>query len=511
MMKLPGRSAGVRGAFWAVAAMVLVQAVVLGQPLQSVVNALVDRADLGGASVGVYIVEVETGQVLARRSETRGFLPASNMKLLTTGSALITLGDDFKFRTVFEHDGRRLIVRGSGDPALGDPAILGLAAEPMTPDALLGAIAGAVAARGVSAVDEVVVDDRVFGRQFAHPTWPVEQLNRSYSAEVGGLNFHANVLTVFADPGAGDAGSRPILSVEPEAGWIEVENQATVVGKGRNTIWVARPVPANRFTMYGNLRSRGSVDVSLHNPPEFAGMLVAQALLGAGVTVGGASGPGELDAALQRVRLVSEGEALAKGEELVEVRTALRDVLRHCNVESQNLYAEALLKRIGHEATGESGTWSNGAAVMRMLIADRVGAEAAAAVRIADGSGLSRGNLITPEVMGLWLRSLANDPATREPFLASLPRPGEGTLRNRFGGVRIDTEVMGKSGYISGVYSLSGYVRDPETGRCVAYTVLVNDVPAGRYGANAKKLHEQIVDAVDDYLAAAASPVKVGG
>src|SRR5690606_35315477 len=113
------------------------------------------------------------------------------------------LGPDFFFRTTFIHDGERFWVVGDGDPAFGDPALLelmsardetGATRQGMDVDELLALWVNAARAAGIERVDELVVDDRIFAREFVHPTWPVEQLNTRSFAEVAGLNFHTNVL-----------------------------------------------------------------------------------------------------------------------------------------------------------------------------------------------------------------------------------------------------------------------------------------------------------------------------
>jgi D-alanyl-D-alanine carboxypeptidase/D-alanyl-D-alanine-endopeptidase (penicillin-binding protein 4) len=135
-----------------------------------------------------------------------------------------------------------------------------------------------------------------------------------------------------------------------------------------------------------------------------------------------------------------------------------------------------------------------------MQIKDKLGAEAAGSggLILADGSGLSRNNRITPEIMTRWLRALAAEPGS-ESFISSLALAGEeGTLRKRFHGVKLHNEVRAKSGYIREVRTLSGYVSN-SAGRRIAFSVLVNNVPSGADGS-AKQFHEAVVEAVDQYL-----------
>ncbi|MEM7622611.1 MAG: D-alanyl-D-alanine carboxypeptidase, partial [Planctomycetota bacterium] len=147
------------------------------------------RTDLQGATVGVHVREAMTDGSLFARGASRPLLPASNMKLLTTGAALLVLGPDMRFDTDFRVRDGQVIVVGSGDPAFGDPSMLGREGVPESPDALLDELARAIVADGRGAgIETVIVDDRVFDRRGAHPSWPRDQLNLWYCAEVAGVN-----------------------------------------------------------------------------------------------------------------------------------------------------------------------------------------------------------------------------------------------------------------------------------------------------------------------------------
>ncbi|MDX2130640.1 MAG: D-alanyl-D-alanine carboxypeptidase/D-alanyl-D-alanine-endopeptidase [Planctomycetota bacterium] len=472
--------------------------------LSNEVSRAVSNAKLGAATVGISIRDVTSGQVLSDVRADQPMIPASNMKVLTSGAALLALSPAFQFRTELVQDGDRLVFKGSGDPALADPDLLARMNPRLTVSDVLGVLAGAAQKAGVVQATEIVVDDRVFDRQFVHPSWPTEKLDRGYSAEVAGVNFHANVLLAFPGPGRGGAGSLPTYSIQPDAPWIEVENRARTTSQGKNSVWLSREPFSNRFTLRGEVRQAAQVgvEITIHNPPEFVGQLLADHLSRAGVRIGDGTGG-------STSRVASEGDVFEGGRVIAAVNTPIEEVLHRCNSDSANLYAEALLKRLGHEVTREPGSWSNGGAVLRMMISQHLGARAAGDVTIADGSGLSRDNAVAPATLTRWLGVLASNDAARDMFTASLARPGQGTLRRRFSGVRLQNELYAKSGFINGVRTLSGYVVDPSSGRRVAFSVMVNDIRTDTQTAGALNLHEDVVKIIDRYLvslAPAASP-----
>lgn len=458
---------------------------------------------LGEASVAFQVLDAATEEILAQHNPERALIPASNMKLLTTGCALLILGKDFTFRTEFLIDGDRLWIRGSGDPALFDPELLARLEPRVTVEEVTAALAKQVAASGVTSVREIVLDDRVFDRVRVHPSWPENQLNRWYCAPVGGLNFHANILHVFVKPS--ETGGTPPVRTQPEAPWIEIRNQARTVATGQNSIWLARERSPDIFTLFGSVRvaSREPVDVTIHDPGMFFGRVMERKLRASGVTVADGA-----------VRLAGEGEQPTPRSKVVAaVSTRLEDIVRRCNTDSHNLYAEALLKRLAFEVTGQSGSWGAGGSVLRMTMSEHLGASYVASTQAADGSGMSRENRVSPATLAHWLARLQADPGIGETFVTSLATPGMGTLADRFKeSPPLRNEVRAKTGYIQGVRAVSGFVTDPRTGRRVAFSVIMNDIAGDPATGNARRMQEQAVRVIDAWLARQ-SPVEpaVGG
>ncbi len=475
-------------------------------PLDDRIATIVSRTDLGGATVGVHAVDLQTGQEVASYRSDESMIPASNMKLLTAGVALAVLGPDFVFRTEIRIDPSvsppRLIIVGSGDPALGDPVLLEREEVGLSVSALMDQVAATLKAQGITALSEVVVDDRIFDREYVHPSWPVEQLNRWYCAELAGLNFHRNVALIYTEPTA--QGGSPLTTLVPDAPWIELANKAQTDRQGSNTAWISRPNPSDAMTLMGKVRTRTEIEVSIHEPPVYAGRIIANELRKREIAF-----PDRW--AYDHVRLPKDGELFAQSKAVAVITTPLADVLERVNTDSHNLYAECLIKRLGNAVTGEPGSWSNGAAVVRMTISDALGAGRAESTAVADGSGMSRENRVRPSTFTGWMQYLSRDQSRWKPFVESMATPGVGTLKSRFRDGELATEISAKSGYLTGVYSLSGVLTDPATGRQVAFSIILNDVPSGRQASNAKPLHEKIVSELDSWMVPNRQPANLGG
>lgn len=494
------RASGVQRCWFVGVAIATVVGAVSSSPAQTLerkVQGALAQARLGNAHVGVSIYDLQQRTELAdievnARGSDHGFIPASNLKLLTSGTALCVLGKDFEFRTSLILDGDKLVVRGAGDPGFADPELLDKMGTGLGQllDRLVEMARQSMGPEGAGRIREIILDDRVFDREFVHPEWPREQLHLSYCAPVSGLNFHANLLNVYVDPPRS----------QPEAPWIVIKRATRKVKEGNTELRLDREKDGPyTFKLSGTVRYApdGPVQVTVDRSCLILGRLLADRFIAAGLAAPG------LTSDTLPVRLAEREEQIGDGPgavTLATVRTPMSVVLERCNVDSDNLYAESLLKASGHKATGQPGSWANGTAVVRMQIRERLGSDFASQLIMTDGSGLSRGNRVTPEMITRWLASLANDPDLGPTFVSSLPTVGEGTLRKRFKGAKLKCEIRGKSGYIREVRTLSGFVTEPESGRRVAYSVLINDIPPGA-DAKSKEFHEDVVEIIDDYLA----------
>lgn len=499
------------------AALIAATPCALGQELNGQVEAALANHKLAGAKVAVSVVDLETGRELVDIHDEDPLIPASNMKLLTSGAAMLVLGRDFVFKTELVLDGTRLILRGSGDPALGDPFILERSPGKVTVDGLMSALAGAVKTTSGGSVSEIIVDDRVFDREWVHPTWPVAQLDKWYCAQVSGLNFHTNVISVFPAPSAQGLTRPPVYTLEPSVPWLEIENKARTVAGSKNSVWLGREPNSNRLTMFGEVAipTRIPVEITLHEVPTFTGRILAATLSQEGVSIGGVPGlssPGsrltrdQATNAFAKIRLAAAGEVL-EGRTIAVVTTSLEDVIERCNGDSQNLYAECMFKRMGHQVTREPGSWANGASVLRMTLAELppkgLGPDCAASTQIADGSGMSRENRVAPRTFTKWLDRLQRDPSVGSVFVNSLASPNQKeSLKRRFKDRRLVNELRGKTGTIDGVRCFSGYLTEPLGGRRLAFSVMVNNLKEGEQALQALDFHEEVVVIADKWLAA---------
>ncbi|MFO0829795.1 MAG: D-alanyl-D-alanine carboxypeptidase/D-alanyl-D-alanine-endopeptidase [Phycisphaerales bacterium] len=484
----------------------------LQQDLAADILRLVRSVDLKKAHIAVSVRDPESDDALVAIDAERPMMPASNMKLLTTGAFLRAFGADFSFRTRLIRVGDDLVIEGDGDPAFADPELLadmtwtgpdGKERKGLDVDELLKIWVDAVKTLNVATVDEVIVDARVFDGVSYHPNWPKDQYKEDYCAEVWGLNFHHNLLYVWPRPRPGSAAD--VSRLDPDLPAL-IRSNATTSRTGpqdRHTFWINRPPDQNAFTFNGNVKfpATDPAAVTLHDVPTLVARVFADRLRAAGVKV-------------RSQRIATGDDPIFVGDAVgPEIRTPVATALYRCNTDSDNLYAESLLKRLGHEATKSPGSWSNGIAALRHVVASRLSnSTLASTINPDDGSGLSRENRVTAAAMTAWLASFHRDPALGPTYIQSLAIGGKtGTVKKRFKDVeKTGCTVQCKTGYIRGVSCLSGFVTARD-GRRMAFSILCNDLVEADAVGKAKSLQEKIVATLADSLSAAARREVLGG
>ena len=473
--------------------------------LASEVNSVAAENILRKATLGVSVVRLGNGPAdltdLFGRNAATPLIPASNLKLATTSAALDGLGADFKFRTLLIRRDEDVILIGDGDPALGDlellrdaPSRAGGQAAKIT--GVYEAWAQQLKKLNITTVRDVVVDDSVFEEEGFHPRWPDRQWDTRYEAQVGGVNLNVNCVEVLLQPGA--PGSRVGFTLDPPTGYLTIQNTMTAGPGGRSAAVVSRTLGSNNVALRGQTPGRSPIRAwaTVHDPSLYAATVLAETLSAAGVKV---TGSVRRDRTTRQQRLRDGDAGKDRWSFVAFHETPIATVLARANKDSVNVYAESLCKRLGHEMTkttgaiGAPGSWENGPAAIGAFL-KRIGVPEGE-FRLDDGSGLSRQNAISPR--GL-TRVLAHDfyAKSRHTFLASLSVAGsDGTLRDRFDRTDLAGRVIGKSGYINGVSTLSGYLKARD-GQWFAFAVMANNIPGGSNG-EVKPLQERIVRAVD--------------
>lgn len=426
---------------------------------------LLNRPGHQRAQWAVAVRSLRTGEPLVSINAQSLLVPGSSLKVMTAAAAGAAVGWDYTFLTTVTttgevHDGvltGDVILHGSGDPTTD--------AEGGTD--LSGAIAAALRGRGVTRVAGAVVGDAGAFEPRAGLGWSWDDLGTVSGAIAGGLNATENVARLRVSPGT--ASGAP-LRVEPPAADPEMAiavRAVTGAAGSPRTIWAERRPGEVALTLDGSLAADSSpvtLPVAAGNPTRWAAQVVRSRLIAAGIAVDGPAADSHAKPAPSALL------ALPAEAPLTEVRSRpLAEIVRGMLKRSNNLYAEALLRL----ATGPAGSREGPAAITAAR--DRLAGWGVPvdAVRLADGSGLSRMNLTTAEALAMLLAAQWDE--GRSPLAQGLPVAGvDGTLAERMKGTPAAGVVRAKTGTLTGVRSLAGYVVTPG-GEPLVFAILCNN------------------------------------
>lgn len=413
---------------------------------------------------GALIVDAETGQTLYSLNADHYFKPASNIKLFTTTLALATLGPDHRIRTTIESEGTLgrdgllrgdLVLVGRGDANLSNRVFpFAKQGERSGPaDKVLAELVNQVIARGVRQVrGDIVVDDSYFVPARFPSGWTVDDTVWSYGTAVSAIAVNDNTLSLQVRPGA-TVGSLARTAWDPWPGpySVRVETRTVARGTADAKLSLARDPESKVFVLGGTVTADASaliLSVAVPQPAELAAAQLKRLLEARGVRITGRSRArhaGDADTPKQ----AGDGTVLA--ERLSP--TLIADV-RLTNKISQNLHAELMLRVAAKEGAGAETL--EDALEFAEQFREGIGLAPDDVIQ-ADGSGLSRNGLVTPQSVVGVLSYAAKQP-WGEAFASTLPVAGEdGTLEYRMKNTAAAGRVRAKTGTINGAASLSGY------------------------------------------------------
>ena len=462
---------------------------------QKTISGICAKEPLRTALTGVLAVRAD-GDTLAAVDFRRKLVPASNVKLLTTGLALHTLGEDFRFETRLGYSGTLTDGRLDGDLYIiggGDPTTGSRSESAGSLSKTFEAWAKMLEAAGIRSIaGRVIGDPRFFGDVTPQNLgWTFDDLGCNYGAGPTGLNFFENAQNFYITPGT--AGLAPNFRVQyPETPWMRFSNHAvTGAARSSNTLYYVN----GTLGPYGEIAGSFPVDrrgYTLECSNAFGAYTCAyyfhNYLLTQGVAVSG--GWADVTAQGQVRSSLEPGAACtpaAAPEELTLLGSSysapLKDIVHDTNGESDNFYAETLLKMISLRSgrgPGQDDCQDAAEAGLRAM-----GLRTDGACQQFDGSGLSRKNYVSADFFVRFLRKMMTLPVW-DAFYASLPVPGgKGTLENRFdkSPQEFKDRIHMKSGSMNGVRCFSGYIlaSDGDPKHTIIFSLLVNNCPAPSY------------------------------
>lgn len=437
---------------------------------------LVQASPVDKGEWGLLIADAASGETLFEKNADKYFVPASNMKLLTTAMALDKLGPDYRFRTTLETNGKLgadgslsgdLILVGRGDPNLSNRKYPFDTKEEFDgpPEKVLAELADAVVARGVKEISgDIVGDDSYFPRERYPDGWEIDDMVWEYGAAISALVVDDNTATLILTPGE-KAGDPVTAEMQPKIEEFVVKNEVvTTAAKEKADLRLVREPGSATVVVSGVMPAKSETRklvLAIQEPAQHAAALLARLLAERGVKCDG------------KVRPQHDPDPAETSRTVLAEHLSIRlgDSIKLVNKISQNLHTEVLLR----VAARQDGRWSDAEDLLKFPqgFYAKVGIAPDDVVQ-SDGSGLSRHDMVTPRAFVALLAYAQKQPWFQE-FYASLPVAGlDGTLNERMKDAGVAGRIHAKTGSVTHVRTLSGYA-DTASGRRLIFSFLSNN------------------------------------
>jgi serine-type D-Ala-D-Ala carboxypeptidase/endopeptidase (penicillin-binding protein 4) len=454
--------------------------------LRTELDRLFSDPRLAQAQINAEVFSLDRSEILYEKNPQQLFIPASTNKIITAAVALMRLGSEYRFETRVFAEGPiengtlkgNLVVVGSGDPSQSAKFNTG------DPFAVFRSWAGKLKEKGVQTISGAIIgNDGSFGMSGLGLGWEWNDLAYAYAAPAGALQFNDNTVELQIFPGKAQ-GNPAEIRASPLENYLKISNQvATVPGGGPAKIQIDNGDTDETITISGTVPAKGPAvlqTVAVRRPTHFYIAALQSTLSVEGIRVNKAS---------TAKGAVYDTQSLS----LLWIHTSppLSEIVKYLLKNSQNLYAETLVRALGMSLRGE-GSIAKGKEIIEETLG-QIGITAGSYF-FADGSGLSRLNLESADSFVRLLRFLKQD-RIFQIFYDSLPIAGiDGTLAARMKKTKAEDKVRAKTGTMSNVSSIAGYVKTAD-GEMLAFSIAVNNA------LSAREVAESIQDRVLENLA----------
>jgi D-alanyl-D-alanine carboxypeptidase/D-alanyl-D-alanine-endopeptidase (penicillin-binding protein 4) len=466
------------------------------EKLRYQIDAILQDSTLHQTRTGIKVVSLTTGEVLYAKDSQLLFHPASNMKLLTTAAALSKLGPDFRFKTILYADTSSF----ADSTIFGNLYLKGFANPSLTTQDLWWMVRqlkemGVTKITGDLICDQSYLDDLYYGAG-----WMWDDASDRDFAPIGALSVNHNSVTIKVQP-ASEIGDSLIVQLDPPTSYMKIANYGVTVDSTDTTRLKAFKVERkwrereNTVVVEGGLTPQTKQEefvIEVVEPALYLGTLLAEIMASEHIEFSG--------------NILKEVIPSACVELVKHSSPPLSTLIIHTNKETSNLYAELILKTLGAEIRGNPGTAEKGLSVIKLFFHE-FGVDTTS-FELADGSGVSRYNVIAPDQIIELLKAVHKDFRVQAEFKASLPIAGvDGTLKNRMKNTPAAGKLRAKTGTLRGVSTLSGYTTTAD-GEPLAFSMMMEHfvVPTSkireiqdRIGAVISGFHRKVVTKAIEY------------
>ncbi len=441
------------------------------------------------AQWSAYAEYADTGETIVDFNGYKSLAPASGLKVITTGVALILLGEDFRFETNLYYDGKvsdtgvlhgNIFIVGGGDPTLGSDQVKGSPGL----EKVMHTWAGTIKKMGINRITgNVTVDTSFFDQKPVPDFWVWSDIGNYFGAGTSALCIHDNLYKLYFKPGSRAGDIAEIVRAEPRITNLEFDNHMRTGkrGSGDNGYIYCAPkqwVATLRGTIPAGVKEF-AIKGSIPDPPLFAAQYLKELLERSHIQVSGAA------TVTNRQKNYPHEKKICSTFSL-----PFTEIIKIINKKSINLYAEQLVKTIARKGTGTGSTRIGIAIIGKTL--KSLGIDTGG-LSLFDGSGLSRNTMVTTRMCAGFLSAMVKQKAF-DTFYDSLSVAGDkadtGHVKRFGAGTPVAFNARVKTGYMKGVRSHSGYISS-STGRLISFSLISNNFSSPVKGIDA--IHESVL------------------
>ena len=426
-------------------------------PSQKIDAMLKSLPFLQTSEVGILIHDLTADSTLYRYQADKLYRPASVEKVVTSVTALTLLGKEHDYQTKLAYTGDI-----QGDTLKGDLYVVGdLDAEFMEED--MGILASAVEECGIRVIDgQLIGDVSLMDSVYWGPGWSWDDTPESFQPYLSPLMLNRGCVNVTAQPT--ELGHPAEIVITPRSDMYQLENRSVCFLPSRGNLKITRDwlTNGNTIIVKGNVSVRRNTLLNVYDSKNFFLRTFRYQLAEKGITV--------------LVDSLSYGVCPADTVGLYTHSHNLCVILKQALKESDNLCAESMFFHAAHQYHGcKNLNFKKGQETIKYFIKNYLGRDERK-YRIADGSGVSLYNYISPELLVDCLRHAFRHPEIFQPLYASLPIAGiDGTLNYRMKKGKAFRNVRAKTGSVTGVSSLAGYVK-AANGHLLSFAIINQNV-----------------------------------
>lgn len=433
--------------------------------LQLYLQAIKDSFDVYSGDFGFYLATADSGKIICEYNQNENFVPASVMKVVSTGVALSKLGTGYRFPTFLQYDGKienrvlqgNIYIKGSGDPTLG-----GRVFGSTNADKILNKWVEEIKNAGIDSINGSIIGDADSHEIEMTPGgWGWEDIENDYGTGLSGLNFYENLYELTFNSKAN------ITKVSPEVPGLKLHNLVVTNStiKKSYVYTLGGPYATERYVL-GEIKEPYVGFVPVPNPAELCAFSLYNKLLKSNIKISDSC------STLRKLKNENLYDKKERKTIYTHYSPALADIVNHANQVSHNFYAESVLRALAYKLNGYGTTAGGVRHVYNFMRENKI---STTGFYMVDGSGISRFNSFTVKHLGQILLAISQDKAVFPSFYESLPIAGEtGTLKKLAKETLAKGNLRAKSGTMSRVKSYAGYVKD-KNGKLLVFAMMANN------------------------------------